>query len=750
MDTPSFQGPTVSRMQSGERDPNASYFWNLPGDQLIGELKMRTINHWNALQNRGLPRLWRLIYAQAFGMDPNTARNTGQSLEFCGPQANYIRFRVQLTRAHIKQRNQLAMGPRIAYQCVAQNNDASTLAQLPIISSALTHVFREARGEAALIEALAADGFFGQGAVWQRWDQDAGDTEQVQVQKPAKDPQTGEPIAGPDGAPLLMPPSTEDKRTGLPSYTALYPWNLVVEPNTRTSPWIQTREKTSKAELMARYPEKAEQLKRMTLTRDSEPGMLELFQWDMKSGTDDVLSVKHAYHKPSLAVPGGRYIGYVDDLILWDEPCPTANRIPIKIMTSAFYFDTPFGYPESCDLLSAQEAMDEMFSQGFTNLIKFGNQNLWGEDGVEFDEQKFAAGGAYFTLKTGQKPPQVIDWGQMPPLFQYFAERLPDLMSKISGISPTMLGMPEANITSGVFASLMQSIAEKFVSDSQAAFDDLVTETGNTTLELIRANGDVRFAAKVAGKSNLAYMQYFTKQDFAAVKCVEVIRQSPVLNNIGGRFEVADRVMKAPKADRRALIMLLKTGDDSAITEEDMSNEILIQKEDELLCTGNMSVLQFVVASQVDDHILHCRSHVAALSRLRCMDPPTAPQEFIAWQNAQKFLIKHINEHAMAWAQTNPVFAAVCSIPPPPMFDPMMGGFTPQAMGTPASAPSPEPGKGPGPGQMQAAPKLPPGPQETDQPPGPNGAPSSNGKDKGATQPAPKPAPQPNGGGGPQ
>jgi len=158
-------------------------------------------------------------------------------------------------------------------------------------------------------------------------------------------------------------------------------------------------------------------------------------------------------------------------------------------------------------------------------------------------------------------------------------------------------------------------------------------------------------------------------------------------------------------------------------------------------------VLQFVVASQVDDHILHCRSHVAALSRLRCMDPPKSPQEFIAWQNAQKFLIAHINQHAMAWAQTNPVFAAVCSIPPPPMFDPMMGAFTPQVMGTPASAPSPEPGKGPGPGQTQAAPQLPPGPQETDQPPGPNGAPGSNGKDKGATQPAPQPAPQPNAGG---
>jgi hypothetical protein len=746
-DGQTFTGPTVSSQQPGDRDPNASYFWNLPGDQLVGELKTRAINHWNALQNRGLPRLWRLVYAQAFGMDPNTARNTGQSLEFCGAQAQYIRFRIQLTRAHQKQRKQLAMGQRPAFQCIASNNDATSLAQQPVASSALTYVFREGRGEQALAEACDADGYFGAGAVWQRWDADAGDMTQVQVQKPAKDPQTGQPIMDPQGKPLMMPPVTQDKRTGLPSYMSLYPWNWFSEPNTRTSPWIVTREKTAKAELIARFPEHADRLKSMTLTRDSEPGMMELFQWDMKSGTDDVLSVKHAYHQNSAACPNGRYIGFVEDLVLWDEPCPVADKLPIKIMCSAFYFDTPFGYPECADLLSAQEMMDELFSQGATNILKFGNQSLWGEDGVEFDQQKFAAGGAYFTLKTGQKPPQVIEWGELPPMFQYFTDRLPKLMSEISGISPTMLGMPESNISSGVFASLMQSIAEKFVSDAQAAFDDLVTETGNTTLSLIRSNSDTSFAAKISGQSNLPYMKYFSAEDFGAFKCVEVIRQSPVMNNIAGRFEVFDRVSKLPKADRRAAVMLLKTGDDSAFTEEDLSCEILIKKENELLQTGNQTALQFVIASQVDDHILHCREHIAALARLRAMDPPKAPQEFMAWQNAQKFFIQHINQHAMAWAQTNPVFAAVCSIPPPPMFNPAMGGFEPQSMGTPQSAPPPAPGKGgPGPGQMQAAPKLPPGPNETDQPPGPNGAP--NGKAAGAQQPAPQPPPPPNAGGG--
>ena len=43
----------------------------------------------------------------------------------------------------------------------------------------------------------------------------------------------------------------------------------------------------------------------------SEPGALELFQWDLSSATDDVLAVKHFYHRSCAAVPGGRYMGYV-------------------------------------------------------------------------------------------------------------------------------------------------------------------------------------------------------------------------------------------------------------------------------------------------------------------------------------------------------------------------------------------------------------------------------------------------------
>jgi hypothetical protein len=727
----SFAGPTVPQQPAQQQEqPLAGYFANLPADQLIGELRTRATNSWNALQNRGLPTLWRLSYAQAFGMDPNTARNATQRLEFCGTQAQQIRFRIQLTRSHVKMRSQLAQGQRPSFECVAVNDDAASLSQVQIAGKAITYVFREAKGEIALAEAAEADAYFGEGGVWIRWDADAGDTEKTQQMVPATDQFTGQPLLQPNGQPEVIP-QTVSKRTGAPTYTALFPWNITRDPNTRKPSWIETREKTSKYELIARYPEFADQLQHMTLTRDTEPGAMELFQWDMTSATDDVLAVKHWYHRNCKAVPGGRYIGYVGDVVLWDMPCPVAEGLPIVSICSARYFDTPFGYPESADLLSVQEAYDELYSQAITNVLKLGNQSLWGEDGVEFDPQAFAKGGAYFTLKAGQKPPAAIQYAELPAAFQYMSENLPQLMGVISGMNPTQMGTPESNITSGVFATLMQATAEKFASPSQQAYDFGVNELGNVTLELIRANSDTQFAAQVSGEANLPYMKYFAAEDFAGVKKVLVQRQSPVMNNIGGRFEVFERTVQLPPAQRKAAVQMLSTGDSSAWTENDNSTLILVRKENELLSRG-----QQCEVSKSDDFRDHIPSHRASLDRLRTQEQP-APNtpEFQQWQAAINAHVQHIAEHPVIWAQTDPIYALVCGLPPPPQFDPAAGKFVPhpemgnapppQSQGQPPPPGKPANGAPPG-AQAQAGPK--PAPQRPEPPQGSNAPGSTQAK----------------------
>lgn len=709
--TPAFGGPTVpstTTVQGSGENPLKNYFANKPVEELIADLKVREKNAWNARSNRGLPNLWRLIYAQAFGMDPASGRNATQKLEFVGPQANYLRFRVNLARAHVKQRNQIAQGQRPAFQCVASNDDAASLAQVSIASKAITYTFRASNGEKALAKALEGDGYFGESWVWERWDADAGDTEKIKTQEPAKDAVTGQPLFDAPGVPT-MKPVVKTKRVGAPSYSCVYPWNAITDQNTVEPGWILVRERVSKYELMARFPEKAAQIERLSLKRETEPGMVELFQWDVQSATDDIVAVKHWYHENCAAVPGGRYVGYVDDVNLWDTPSPIDEGLPFGRVCSAEYFDTGMGYPEACDLLSLQEMIDELLSQAATNILKFGNQNIWGEDGVEFDPKAFVEGGKYFTLKQGQKPPQVIQWAELPTSVQYLLQYCLDRMADISGMNSVVRGDPDSNITSGVFASLMQSIAEKFVNATQASYDDCVNKIGNITLELIRSNTDSRFAAEVSGESNIPYMRYFTSDDFASIKRVIVQRQSPVFNSIGGRFEVFDKTVSLPAPQRRAAVQMLATGDPSAWTEFDMSCLILIRKENELLSKG-----QHCEVSKTDDYREHVPSHRASLDRLRTQDPPQNPQELQAWQQAMVAHVQHISDHALAHAQTDAVFADVCGLPPPPM--PTMGpdGSTrlgpnpgnpvqPPLSHQGGGAPPPRPQQSGGPPQLPAA-----------------------------------------------
>jgi hypothetical protein len=412
----------------------------------------------------------------------------------------------------------------------------------------------------------------------------------------------------------------------------------------------------------------------------------------------------------------------VGDVVLWDVPCPLANGLPITPICSARYFDTPIGYPESSDLLSIQEMIDELLSQWASNVLKFGNQNMWGSDGVEFDPVKFAQGGSYFTLKEGQEPPKVIDFNPVPEGTRYLLEYLPTRMSEIDGMNSVVRGAPEANITSGVFASLMQSIAEKFIGATQAAYDFALNEVGNNTLDLIRSNASTKFLVRVSGDSNLPYMKYFTAGDFEGVHSVYVERQSPVMNSIGGRFEVFDKVINLPPPLRRAAVHMLKTGDDEAFTEADESATILIRAENEMMMRG-----QPAMVSKTDDPKMHAPEHRTALDRLRTQGPPQDPQEFQLWNAAIMAFVRHIDEHAVTWAQTDPVFAAVLGLPIPPALMPGMG-FVPHPDTT---APKPPPGQLPPkatggganataqsmPGQPAAAPGLPASPgQQTKKP----------------------------------
>lgn len=631
------------------------YWAALPAEELVGELQAHERAWWRDGEQRGLWQLLRLAYAQAQGIDPQTgASNTTQQLKFCD---NYLRFRVNLTRSHIKQRNILAQGQRPSFQCLALNDDFESLAQIPTAQNALDGLYRAAKGEQREWEALESDGYFGEGGVWGRWDPEGGAEVNVAKQVPVNDQFTGEPLTDETGQPVMVE-EKERKKSGAPTLTSLYPWEIVREPLGRGEPaWVMVREVCSKWELAARFPEHAERIVAIdNLTK--EPGIAEMFAYNTGSISTDQIIVRHFYHRACAAIPGGRYVGVADEIPLWDLPNPLPEGLPVNVVCTGRYFGTAFGYPESTDLLSMQQMIDEILTQAANNLLRYGNQSLFCEAGIEVDQRKLSQGGGFFSIPVGLNPPQAIQWAQLPaatlPVLEFLLER----MNEISGMNSVARGAPEANISSGTFAALMLNIAEKFVSATEMSLDALRNANGTMLLQLTRANCEDEFIAEVAGVSQQPYMRTFKVSDFKGIQRVQVAQRSPLMAQIPGRFEVYNAIAPLPPEQRAAAYQLLTTGNADAFTESDQSETLLIQYENEQLSKG-----EWCEPSKTDNHMLHAQKHKAQFDKMRT-NPNADP-------NALVMIGQHLSAHGVAWCDADPVLSMMLKQP----LSPLVSGF---------------------------------------------------------------------------
>lgn len=636
-----------------EPDPSNGYWAMKPLGELVGELQGQERGWWQAGVRRGYWSLLRLMYAQSQGMDPGGALNQTQQLTFQDKTKSFVRFRVNLARSHIKQRNVMAQGERVSFQCLSLNSDFASMSGVQTAQSGIDYVFRATRGEAKAWQALEADGYFGEGFLWGRWDPTlGGDVTEVVGQEPSTD-ENGQPITWGDTGEPVMRDITRTRKGGMPTLSALYPWEVVRDPYAKNDPpWVMVREVVSKHSVAARYKEHAKEILAVDNLR-SEAGIAEMFAYDMGAVTTDQIIVRHFYHRASPECPNGRYVGVAGDVPLWDEPCPLPEGVPLHSICSARYFGTLFGYPECSDLLSLQEMLDEMLTQCGNNALRYGNQSLWAEDGVEVDMKKLARGGGFFNYKTGQKPPQTIQWSEMPAITQFIIQYATDVMPQLSGMNPTARGVPDANVQSGTFAALLLNVAQKFVSATEQSYDDMLTGAGNMMLAFLHANADTEFVGIIAGESQKPYLKQFKGQDFKSIQRVQVATANPLMRTIPGRFEVFNAISKLPtKAERAAGYQMLTTGNADAFTEADQASNYLIQWENEQMMQG----IEVPVAVS-DDPLAHNRKHKACYDRIRTMYVDPADTEGLQLRNQALMLLQaHMSNQALAWAMADPIF----------------------------------------------------------------------------------------------
>lgn len=609
----------------------AELYWaRKAGKEVISELQAKETEYFQVLERRGLLRMWRCQWAQYYGQDPDSGRNfDSQMITVAGEDGELLSFRLQECRPLIARQIQMAIGDRAAFMCHAVNTDYQTRAQINTCDSIVEYVYREAHAERKERDILEGESNFGMAFGWCRWDADKGDEMQVPTQAPVD--ATG-----------AMVPQMQMVKSGAPTVTVLYPWECVQDSAAKSHMWRIARERTSRWELMAQFPESAQKIRNISDGLDEwTTEMIFRYDTNREQASDDVI-VKHFYHERCRALPDGRYLGYVGDVLLWDLPCPVSKGMPLIEMCTAKFIGSSFAYATSWDLIGPNQLIDQLTSDIASNAATFGRGCIAVPDGADIDVNALANGFRVINIPTGSEPPTPLNFLGIPESARWGIEFLLRRMESTSGVNSVSRGDPQSNITSGSMAALFDRIAIEFQGPRQTAFDEYREGMVNMMLDMVRMSAQAPFLIEVAGLDERPFLQEFSKDTLSGVKRVVVKTANPMMRSVAGRMDIFQALSQIQDpALRAASFELVVEGNAKDFVKVDRSKKLAIVKENEKLSNGEQ-----VPVSEFDDPIMHCQEHNAELQSRR--------EEFLQNPAVMIAFAEHIRQHEAQWDMLSP------------------------------------------------------------------------------------------------
>lgn len=698
-------------------DPSQIYWARKTGEDFTSAIAEKEEAYFESARNRGLIAMWLTAYAAHHGLTPDDLRDFAtQTIGFTGNELELLRFHLNLVRPYIRHQTSLALGEPAAFKALVNNSDHRSLAKSLLTDKIINALYK--RYAAPLdMEVAESDGAFGLGGTHYRWDFLGGDDMKVPREVQLEDGSTVEHY--------------KIEKSGEPIVTLVYPWTLVQE--TRVSgehQWRMVRETDSRWNLIANFPQHKEKLLAVRTDYDRyDFGTLFRLE-ELYYASKDQLTVKHFYHKRCAAVPEGRYVMMVNDIILWDGPCPRKRGMPIAVMQSGKFIESTFGYADAWDLIAIQQALNQVNSDEMQNYATFGRQSIAIEKGTEVTIDAIAQGTAFYVPPNAQMP-RAVQLAAVPATLPDLKSYLHKMLDTVSGQNAASRGDPDPNVRSGEMNALLDSIAIRYQSFRQDAARRFRIEGATIQLDMITRYGETPFLVDIAGIEQRSYVAEFTKEDLSGVQRIDIEQVSPLMQSTAGRLQLVTALRNMPPEDRAAAYEMITSSNTTRWLKTENACEQLIRKENELLVTGSAPVY----VSQGDDPFKHYPMHFAMREQLLAADTPDL--EAIARIN------DHLLEHTQQYLSSSPVVSQFQQIPPPPMLVPnpanprgnpmfqfmMMTGQLQGMGGPPGSGGEPmaegngQPGAGgpnaPSPGAAGGAGQMPGGP-----PPGGQGMPS--------------------------
>jgi hypothetical protein len=609
-----------------------TYFASLPNEEILKELVTRTDNYYKYLQNSGWLNLWKRAYAYYYN-----PMLTGSQLYRTGEEDEYINLDVNHYRNLLLHLKTMTTQQRPSFEPRATNTDYKSQAQTILASGLLEYYMREKKLERYINTGVEYGLLFGEGFVRAEWDTSLG-------QQYGVNESTG----------ALM-------YEGDIKYSNFMPIDVirdVTKISSNDNDWYILRLTENKYTVAAKFQELAEQIISINgKTKDDQERSLDPNSIANQEETDDIYTYVF-YHRPTAAVPKGRYIYYCEDTLLLEGPIPYRD-IPVYRIAPEEKIYSPFGYTVGFDLLPIQQAMDKLYSTIMTNQGTFGVQNLIAPKGHNMSLVKVAKGLNLMEYDSKEGKPEALNLTSTPVEIFNFLGQLERTIETISGVNSVARGNPEASLKSGAALALVQSMSVQFAMSLQQSYTQLLEDLGTSTINILRDYAKVPRVAIIAGKSNRSLMKQFKGDDLNLINRVVVDMGNPMSNSVAGRVNLAENLIKNGLVkDIDQYIQVLSTGRLEPVIEGTQAELLNIRAENE-----ELAVLHQIPVVITDLHATHILEHKVVLASPEARKQP----------DLIKVVTDHINQHLNLLRTADPILLKLLGSEPAPQIPPPQG-----------------------------------------------------------------------------
>lgn len=626
-ETPEYMREEEEEYDPAENeDPEATHFAaTLDLERLGAEIMARIDDYYAFVERSNRSKVWKDAYYAFYGFSRD-GFHTAADIDYAGEEGELVDFKINHFRSIATHVVTATTKDRPKWDPIAKSNTPQDILAVQITEDVLESYMRRYNLGRQAWRACNTTVIGGEAFISRLWDPDAG--------MPTVDEESGEETTAGDFMfrvyhPVDVP---RDWRKG---------WD-------RTE-WVALRDFENRYDLAASYPAMAEQVLESEPSKDASWWSI-IQQGDVVDSDD--IPIYYFMHKPTPAVPEGRYVVLLDhETILYEGPLPYGS-LPLSRQCPLEHEGSCFGYSPFWDLLAPQRILDMMVSAGATNYDAFGVQVVAAMKGTEVTVDDLGKGLSLLYYPPGASPPQGVNLTQMPEGYMNYMNFLLQSMRDVSGVNAAVIGDPRQALGSGAPAEAMALLMNQFMSynsDFLRSYAELLEDLGTGIVETLKLHAEYlprRVLSLTRNKELVDNMMMVSGGSLDPIGEVYVDMGNAMSRTDAGRKVLVDMLVEyarhlgQPVFDGpHALYEVFQTGRlDSAVDKLDRELR-LVKMENAMMMRGERPRM-----FALDDHQTHIEEHKAVLAS------PQARTD----ENLFGVVAQHIMEHQQAIAAASP------------------------------------------------------------------------------------------------